>query len=103
MRIFAKLEGTNPSGSIKDRIALGLVNRAERRGDLKPGMALVEAEYRQHGHRAGHGGAAARLLHYGHVTGRGCLLRFGDTLKLLGANISWCKPCAGHAWGYPPC
>lgn len=37
VRIFAKVEGTNPSGSVKDRIALYMINDAERRGLLKPG------------------------------------------------------------------
>jgi len=41
--IYAKLELFNPSGSIKDRIALGMIEAAERRGDLKPGMSIVEA------------------------------------------------------------
>lgn len=43
VRIFAKLEGGNPSGSIKDRIAAALVDSAERRGLLKPGDTIVEA------------------------------------------------------------
>lgn len=41
--IFAKLEYLNPSGSIKDRIALFMIEQAERRGDLKPGYTIVEA------------------------------------------------------------
>lgn len=40
--VLAKLEYTNPSGSLKDRIALHMVREAERRGDLKPGMRVVE-------------------------------------------------------------
>ncbi len=43
VRIFAKLEGQNPSGSVKDRIALGLVRAAEAEGRIKPGDTLVEA------------------------------------------------------------
>jgi cysteine synthase len=43
IRLFAKLEGQNPSGSLKDRIALYMVDRAEERGDLRPGMTLLEA------------------------------------------------------------
>ena len=41
--IFAKLESFNPSGSVKDRIALAIVEDAERRGVLKPGGTIVEA------------------------------------------------------------
>ncbi len=40
--IFAKLEFFNPSGSIKDRTALGMVNDAEERGILKPGSLIIE-------------------------------------------------------------
>lgn len=43
MRVFAKLEGQNPGGSVKDRAAYGMINGALRRGDLKPGMKLIEA------------------------------------------------------------
>lgn len=43
VKIWAKLEMLNPSGSLKDRVALGMVEGAERRGKLKPGMTLVEA------------------------------------------------------------
>jgi len=37
VRIYAKLEGQNPSGSVKDRIALAMIEAAEREGKLKPG------------------------------------------------------------------
>lgn len=43
IRIFAKLEGHNPTGSIKDRIALAMVEDMERQGQIKPGDTLVEA------------------------------------------------------------
>ena len=41
--VLAKLEGNNPAGSVKDRPALSMVSRAERRGDIKPGDTLIEA------------------------------------------------------------
>ncbi len=41
--MYAKCEHLNPGGSIKDRIALAIVNDAEHRGVLRPGMTLVEA------------------------------------------------------------
>jgi cysteine synthase len=41
--ILAKLEGFNPMGSVKERIALRIVEEAERRGDLKAGMTLLES------------------------------------------------------------
>lgn len=43
VKIFAKLEGNNPGGSVKDRPALNMIRSAIERGDLKPGMKLVEA------------------------------------------------------------
>ncbi|MCJ7491464.1 MAG: cysteine synthase family protein [Dehalococcoidia bacterium] len=43
IRFFAKLEGQNPSGSLKDRIALYMVEGAEERGQLRAGMAILEA------------------------------------------------------------
>jgi cystathionine beta-synthase len=42
-RLFLKLENQNPGGSIKDRIALSMVEAAERDGSLKPGGTLIEA------------------------------------------------------------
>lgn len=42
-RVFVKLEGLNPTGSYKDRMARSVIEEAERRGDLKPGMTVVEA------------------------------------------------------------
>ncbi|HUW12995.1 MAG TPA: pyridoxal-phosphate dependent enzyme, partial [Anaerolineae bacterium] len=42
-QILGKLEYLNPSGSIKDRIALSMIENAEKRGDLRPGYRIVEA------------------------------------------------------------
>jgi cysteine synthase len=42
-QIYVKLEGVNPSGSIKDRAALHMVEQAERAGLLRPGATLVES------------------------------------------------------------
>ena len=42
-RIFLKLESLNPTGSYKDRMAKSIIEEAERRGDLKPGVTVVEA------------------------------------------------------------
>ncbi|MEE2893059.1 MAG: cysteine synthase CysM [Pseudomonadota bacterium] len=41
--ILAKLEGTNPAGSVKDRPALSMIMRAEERGEISPGDTLIEA------------------------------------------------------------
>ncbi len=42
MQIYAKAEFLNPGGSIKDRIALNMIEQAEKDGRLKPGMTIVE-------------------------------------------------------------
>ena len=42
VRILAKLEGQNPGGSIKDRIALNMIETAEAEGMLKPGQTILE-------------------------------------------------------------
>src|SRR4030042_2775402 len=42
-RVFAKLEFFNPSGSLKDRIALEMIEQAEKDGKLKPGYTIVES------------------------------------------------------------
>ncbi len=41
--IYAKLEGTNPGGSVKDRAAYGMIKGALDRGELRPGIKLIEA------------------------------------------------------------
>ncbi|MBK7051854.1 MAG: hypothetical protein RL710_340 [Pseudomonadota bacterium] len=41
--ILGKLEGNNPAGSVKDRPAMSMIQRAQERGDVKPGDTLIEA------------------------------------------------------------
>jgi cysteine synthase A len=41
--IFAKAEHMNPGGSVKDRVARYIIEEAEKAGDLKPGMTIIEA------------------------------------------------------------
>ena len=41
--ILGKLEGNNPAGSVKDRPALSMIQRAQERGDIQPGDTLIEA------------------------------------------------------------
>lgn len=43
VKIYAKLEGNNPGGSVKDRAALNMIQSALERGDLKEGIPLIEA------------------------------------------------------------
>jgi len=41
--MFVKVEAANPGGSVKDRLALGIIEDAERKGQLKPGGTVIEA------------------------------------------------------------
>ncbi|MBO0712077.1 MAG: cysteine synthase A [Acetobacteraceae bacterium] len=43
VNLYAKIEAFNPLGSVKDRLALGVIEDAERRGLLKPGQTVIEA------------------------------------------------------------
>jgi len=43
VNLFVKIEAFNPLGSVKDRLALGVIEDAERRGALKPGQTVIEA------------------------------------------------------------
>ena len=43
VNLFAKVESMNPGGSVKDRLALGVIEAAERSGELQPGQTIVEA------------------------------------------------------------
>jgi cysteine synthase A len=43
VELYVKLEAANPGGSVKDRLALGIIEDAERRGELRSGQTVVEA------------------------------------------------------------
>ena len=43
VRLYVKIEAFNPMGSVKDRLALGVINDAERSGKLVPGQTVIEA------------------------------------------------------------
>jgi len=43
INLFVKVEAFNPLGSVKDRLALGVIDDAERTGKLKPGQTVIEA------------------------------------------------------------
>ncbi|WP_158828167.1 cysteine synthase CysM [Mucilaginibacter lacusdianchii] len=43
VKIYAKLEGNNPGGSVKDRASLNMIRSAIERGEIKPGVKLIEA------------------------------------------------------------
>ncbi len=43
INLFVKIEAFNPLGSVKDRLALGVIEAAEKSGELKPGQSVIEA------------------------------------------------------------
>src|SRR5499426_4187672 len=43
VNLFVKIEAFNPMGSVKDRLALGIIEDAERSGKLRPGQTVIEA------------------------------------------------------------
>src|ERR1700742_2788371 len=43
VNLFVKVEAFNPLGSVKNRLALGVIEAAERSGELKPGQMVIEA------------------------------------------------------------
>ena len=49
INLYVKVEAFNPLGSVKDRLALGVIEAAERDGTLKPGQTVVEATTRKTG------------------------------------------------------
>lgn len=94
VRLFAKLEGQNPSGSIKDRVALALVEELERREGLRPGDTLVEAS-------TGNTAIALAMVarqrgyHLKIVLPEGVVPSIADVLNLYGVEMIWCAPRAG--------
>jgi cysteine synthase len=51
VNLFVKIEAFNPLGSVKDRLALGVIEAAEKSGELKQGQTVIEATS-GNGHRA---------------------------------------------------
>jgi len=86
VEVFAKLESFNPSGSIKDRMALYIIEEAERLGLLKPGQIIVE-------NTSGNTGAALAMIAV--VKGYKAVFTMPDkmsqekqnTLKAFGAEV----------------
>src|SRR5437867_2742241 len=97
--LFAKIEGFNPMGSVKERIALRIVEEAERRGELKPGMTLLESS-------SGNTGIGVAMV--GAVKGYPVVITMAQKvsverrqiLRALGAAIVFTSPEGGsdEAW-----
>lgn len=98
VRIFGKLEGQNPTGSIKDRVAYALVNRAETEGRIQPGDTLLEVSS---GNTAIALAFVAKQKGYSShvVVPKGVAPSISDLLELLGAEVTWCpaEGGMGHA------
>ena len=94
VRVFAKLEGQNPSGSIKDRIVLRMLTEAQRSGALAPGMTLVEAS-------TGNTGIALAMIgrSLGHpvrvFVPENVFPEIGVLLRVYGADVVWTPALAG--------
>ena len=97
-RLFLKLEAQNPGGSIKDRIAVSMIEAAEKEGWLKPGGTIVEAT-------AGNTGLALTLV--GQNKGYKVLLVIPDKmskekiqhLRAMGADVRLTRSDVPH--GHP--
>jgi len=99
VRLWAKVEGFNPMGSVKERIALRIVEEAERRGTLRPGMTLLESS-------SGNTGIGLAMI--GAVKGYPVLITMAQKvsverrqiLRALGAEIAFTGPEGGSddAW-----
>jgi cysteine synthase A len=85
--VFVKLEWFNPTGSYKDRMALAMIEEAERRGDLRPGMTVLE-------YTAGSTGSslayvcAAKGYHFKVVTSDAFAPEKLATMAALGADLT---------------
>jgi len=60
-KIYGKLEYFNPAGSVKDRIAKGMIDDAEAKGLLKPGSVIIEPTTRQYRNWSGFHCGSQRL------------------------------------------
>ena len=83
VRIYAKLEGQNPGGSMKDRIALRMVEAAERDGILKPGDTILEPS-------SGNTGIGLAIV---------CRLK-GYRLKEYEGRTVWLRHVGGTVYSY---
>lgn len=87
--VYAKVEYFNPGGSVKDRIAINMIDEAEKRGDLKPGGTIIEGT-------SGNTGMGLALV--AAVRGYKCIFTTTDKqsqekvnlLKSLGAEVIVC-------------
>ena len=72
-RVLAKLESRNPAGSAKDRVALAMIDEAERQGLLKPGSVIIEPTS---------GNTGIGLCSVGTSRGYRCIIVMPDTMSM---------------------
>lgn len=77
-RIFAKLESRNPGGSIKDRVAIAMIQDAEQLGRLKPGGTIIEPTS---------GNTGIGLAWAGRLGGYHVILTMPDTMSVERRNL----------------
>lgn len=88
VHLYAKLEGQNPTGSVKDRVAHQILMAASSEGQLLPGQTLIEAT-------TGNTGIALAMMgrHLGHpvkvVVPENVFPEIGEMLEVYGAEIEW--------------
>lgn len=94
VRLFAKLEGQNPTGSVKDRIVQRMLRAAQQAGQLTPGATVVEAT-------TGNTGIALAMIgrRLGYrvkvVVPENVFPEIGGLLRVYGAEIVWVPASAG--------
>ena len=94
VRLFAKLEGQNPTGSIKDRIVVHMLDRAKAEGRLRPGQEIVEATTGNTGiSLAMAGGLLGHKVRA--VVPQSVFPDLVQALKAYGSEIEWVAPDLG--------
>jgi len=96
--ILGKLEGNNPAGSVKDRPALSMIQRAQERGDIKPGDTLIEATSGNTGIALAMA-AAIKGYHMVLIMPEDLSIERAQTMKAFGAELILTPKSGGFVYG----